>query len=262
MKIIYTDLDGTLLDKNSYSYKGAKKGLQIVKSKAIPWIICTSKTRCEIEYWRKKLCNKYPFISENGGGVFIPKKFFNFDVSSTYQTKIYDVIEVGTRISELTEIFLNLKKKYCLKSFLEMSPQEIKNDAHIPLAQAILAKNREYDIPFKILDMKEKKKIIADIHRKGLIVISGGRYFHLMGNTNKGKAVKILSELLKRKYKTIVTVGIGDSENDFSMLDNVDRAYLLKENNDIFASDKYLKVRGIGPVGWTEIIEKEIKDCR
>lgn len=262
MKVIYTDLDGTLLDKNTYSYQKAKKGLQIVQSKAIPWIICTSKTRLEIEYWRKKLCNQYPFISENGGGIFIPKKFFNFDISTSYQTQVYDVIEVGIKISGLTDFFSALKKKYYIKSFLEMDAQEIEKDAHIPFNQVILAQKREYDIPFKILDMEEKKKIIADINKKGFHVIHGGHYYHLMANTSKGKAVKILSSLLKRKYGDMVTIGIGDSENDFSMLDNVDRPYLLREKNNSYASNKYLKVKDIGPSGWTEIIEKETKDYR
>ena len=262
MKVIYTDLDGTLLDKNTYSYQEAKKGLQIVKNKAIPWIICTSKTRCEIEYWKKKLYNHHPFISENGGGIFIPKNYFNFDISISYQTQVYDVIELGIRASRLMVIFSSLKEKYAIESFLDMDAQEIENDAHIPFKQAVLAQKREYDIPFKILDMKEKGKIIGGINKKGLQVITGGRYYHLMGNTNKGKAVTILSELLKRKYGEMVTIGIGDSENDFSMLDTVDRPYLLRRKDETYASDKYIKIRGIGPRGWTEIIEKEIKDDR
>ena len=90
-QIIFTDLDGTLLDKK-YSYSPANQALKLVKKQKIPIIICTSKTRAEIEYYRKKLRNKDPFISENGGAVFVPKKYFDFKFKSKSKGK-YDVIE-------------------------------------------------------------------------------------------------------------------------------------------------------------------------
>ena len=77
-KIIFTDLDGTLLDHNTYSFKKAFPALRIIKKKKIPLIICTSKTKGEIEHYRKKLKNNHPFVSENGGAIFIPKDYFDF----------------------------------------------------------------------------------------------------------------------------------------------------------------------------------------
>jgi len=74
--IIFTDLDGILLDYSTYSFEQAKPALQLVAQSDIPLVICSSKTRKEIEYYRKKLDNNHPFISENGGGIFIPKGYF------------------------------------------------------------------------------------------------------------------------------------------------------------------------------------------
>ena len=53
--IIFTDLDGTLLDFR-YSYKEAVPALNLIRKKNIPLIICSSKTRAEIEKCR----NLYP----------------------------------------------------------------------------------------------------------------------------------------------------------------------------------------------------------
>lgn len=77
--IIFTDLDGTLLDSR-YSFRKALPAIKLIKEKNIPLILCSSKTRSEIELWRKKLNNNHPFISENGGGIFIPKKNSKFDI--------------------------------------------------------------------------------------------------------------------------------------------------------------------------------------
>jgi mannosyl-3-phosphoglycerate phosphatase len=65
--LIFTDLDGTLLD-SSYSFNDALPALDLIRERAIPLIICSSKTRAEIEHYRKRLDNRHPFISENGGG--------------------------------------------------------------------------------------------------------------------------------------------------------------------------------------------------
>ena len=71
MIIIFTDLDGTLLDKK-YSYESALPALALIESHKIPLVLCSSKTRSEIEFYRTKLNNDHPFICENGGGIFIP----------------------------------------------------------------------------------------------------------------------------------------------------------------------------------------------
>jgi len=73
MKIIFSDLDGTLLNQDTYSFNEGQKALKLLKKYNIPLIFATSKTRAEIEFWRKKIGNNDPFISENGGGIFIPK---------------------------------------------------------------------------------------------------------------------------------------------------------------------------------------------
>jgi HAD superfamily hydrolase (TIGR01484 family) len=82
--IIFTDLDGTLLDYSTYSFEPALPALQLLKERDIPFIICSSKTKKEIEYYRKKIGNNHPFISENGGGIFIPKGYFMFEVQNSY----------------------------------------------------------------------------------------------------------------------------------------------------------------------------------
>jgi len=68
--IVFTDLDGTLLHPRTYSFEAAMPALKLIKEKDIPLILCSSKTRAEIEVYRKKLDNQHPFVSENGGGIF------------------------------------------------------------------------------------------------------------------------------------------------------------------------------------------------
>lgn len=258
-KIIFSDLDGTLLDHENYSYEKAKNSLELLKKEEIPLIFCTSKTRAEIELWREKIGNKDPFVSENGGGIFIPKSYFPFDILYDKKRKNYFIINLGTNYRRLKKIIKLLRKKFEIKSFLDMSIEEIVKDADLDLRQAELAKKREYVIPFKILNKDQEKQVIEYIKNQDLNVTKGGRYYHLMGNNNKGEAVKILSQLYKKKFGDIYTVGIGDSENDFAMLDVVDSPYLVMKKDGSYASSKYTLAGGVGPAGWRKVIEIELK---
>jgi mannosyl-3-phosphoglycerate phosphatase len=256
-KIIFTDLDGTLLDKDTYSAAKAKKALQLVKKEKIPLIFCSSKTRAEIEYHRKKLKNNHPFISENGSAIFIPRNYFDFSFRYHKKNSKYFIIILGRKHKKIAAVVKKIKKKYRIKTFSDMGVKELAEDSGLPLIQASLAKKREFSETFKVLDDKDKKNIIREVIKNGLRCITGGRYYHILDN-DKGKAVRILSELYKKKYRKILTMGFGDSKNDFEMLDNVDRAYLVMQKNKKYASKKYKHAAGIGPKGWNKAVKKEL----
>ena len=76
VKLIFTDLDGSLLDHHSYSFKPAVEMLEKLESKGIPVIPITSKTMAELLPLRKLLNNHHPFIVENGAAIYIPHGYF------------------------------------------------------------------------------------------------------------------------------------------------------------------------------------------
>jgi mannosyl-3-phosphoglycerate phosphatase len=257
-KVIFTDLDGTLLDHDTYSYAEAREALALVKEKSIPLVICTSKTRAEIERYRAELDNHHPFISENGGGIFIPEETFSFSFDYTRTATGYKVIELGTGYDVLRRAIEDFRRKgLIIKGFGDMTAEELAEEAGLPLSQARLAKKREYDEAFRLI-RGDPDELISLIQAKGLNHTRGGRYWHLMGESDKGTAVKILSGLYEKKFGSIVIIGIGDSENDFPMLDNVSRPYLVMKKDGTYASGAYIKPGGIGPKGWNLAIKKEM----
>jgi len=255
--IIFTDLDGTLLDHKTYSYQKAKPALKVVKKTKTPLIVCTSKTGAEIKEFRKQIKNKDPFISEDGGAIFIPKRYFDFKFKYNKEKQGYFVIELGTDYERLRKVLDKIKKKYNVVGFGDLTAKELAKDSGLSLKKAKLALKREYDEPFKILNKKGQSKVIDEIKKNKLNYTKGGRYWHLIGKNDKGKAVKILYKLFKRKFKKIKTIGIGDSANDFPMLDSVDKGFLVQRPNNLYTSKRYLKAKGIGPIGWDKVIQNE-----
>src|SRR5215469_2449579 len=62
MDLVFTDLDGSLLDAQTYSWHAARPAIECLDKRGTPWILVTSKTRAEVEFWREKLGHRHPFI--------------------------------------------------------------------------------------------------------------------------------------------------------------------------------------------------------
>ena len=153
-RIVFTDLDGTLLDEK-YSFKKALPALEILKEQDIPLVFCTSKTRAEIEIYRRKLNNNHAFISENGGAIFIPLNFFH-----SKRKEKYKIIELGKSYKNLIGVFKKIKKQIPVKGFSEMSAKDLVRDSGLSLKEAKLAKKREYDEAFALENKKDEEVVV------------------------------------------------------------------------------------------------------
>ena len=67
--IIFTDLDGSLLDRKKFHFGIAKQYIHELIARDILLIPNTSKTEEEIKSFLKELNIKIPFISENGSAI-------------------------------------------------------------------------------------------------------------------------------------------------------------------------------------------------
>ena len=77
-KVVFTDIDGTLIDINTAHYGKKTKGLiSSLKEKNIPLILASAKTWVEQNKIREDLGLFDPFIVENGGAIVIPKGYFD-----------------------------------------------------------------------------------------------------------------------------------------------------------------------------------------
>ena len=125
--IIFTDLDGTLLDRETYSFEPAEPALDLIRQKDIPLVLSSSKTRAEIELYRRKLENDHPFISENGGAVFIPKDYFSFQFPYDRELDGYFVLELGTFYLQIIEVLESIKKEtgIPIKGFSDLTEKKL-----------------------------------------------------------------------------------------------------------------------------------------
>lgn len=262
--VIFSDLDGTLLDHKTYSFDAAKEALAIIRAKEVPLILCTSKTRKEIELYRNQIDNKCPFISENGGGIFIPNTYFSKEFEYDRELEGYKVIDLGTSRDVLSATLKSISEEKGIQiiGFSDMSVSEIASLTGLDEATAKLAMERDHSEPFIIAEDEKYSATIEDeINLKGYRHTKGGRFHHILGDNDKGKAVMILSNIYRLEFGEIKTVGLGDSLNDLPMLEAVDTPILVQKPGGNY--DPNIKLPnltcadGIGPSGWNSSILKQ-----
>jgi mannosyl-3-phosphoglycerate phosphatase len=271
--VIFTDLDGTLLDHDSYSWEGANPALMRLKASGTPWVLCSSKTRAEIEPLREALGNRHPFIAENGGGLFIPRGYFTVPLPPHSTVGSVERIELGTPYPLLCRTLNDIANAagVPVRGYGTLTAKEVAALTGLSLEEAERAKAREYDEPFIIGGEQgegteaDRQRVLALIEAKGFRWTRGGRFHHLMGQNDKGHAVKILSDLYRTQFGSIITVGLGDSYNDLPMLAAVDRPILVKHPDGRYDPDIALagleRADGIGPAGWNAAVLSLVADA-
>lgn len=216
-----------------------------------------------MEHYRKKLDNHHPFISENGGGIFIPKDYFNSKVQGSQFTVIkeseYYVINLGAQYSDLRNAIKALRKEgFNVSGFGDMTAKKVSELSGMSLKEAKMSKERDFDEPFTYNGPPYKlSHLLRSIHVMGF-KFTQGKFFHILGSSNKGKAVSILTELYKKEYDDIQTIALGDSPNDIPMLQLADHPVVVQKPDGSYEPrinvPNMIKAEGIGPEGWNKAI--------
>jgi mannosyl-3-phosphoglycerate phosphatase len=230
--IVFADLDGSLLN-DKYEYDQIEPIIHQLLSLNVSIVFASSKTRNEIDFYRNKWQITDPFIIENGSAILIPENYFGIHYEFTRRVQGYNIIVLGTAYCIIREKldFVRNRIGANIIGFGDMTAEEIARDSGVPFYLAQLAKKREYSEPFKILDGSEKEVLDA-IRDEGLCYTMGGRYLHALGNCDKGKATSILKNLYLKQFKTIFSIGVGDSANDLTMLKIVDKPFFVNKTAD------------------------------
>jgi mannosyl-3-phosphoglycerate phosphatase len=229
-RLAFTDLDGTLLDHETYAWRAAVPAIEALRRRGIPLVLASSKTRAELEAWRKRIGNEDPFISENGGALFVPAALGlavdGAEPAGDYQRVVFGVAYPALRAA-LADLTAELHVR--LRGFGDMPPAEVAERTGLAGVDLERCMKREFDEPFVVEgDVGEDfdDRLDQAARARGLRVTRGGRFRHLIGDNDKGRAARVLCEAFAGDSAP-ETVAAGDSENDLGLLELVDDAIVV-----------------------------------
>jgi len=260
--VVFTDLDGTLLDHKSCSFRRALPALDVMVRRQIAVVPLSSKTAAQMRYWMKLLSLHGPFVSEDGGGIFIPESYFPGSIPGAVKENSELRISLGTGIIEAREGLKKVSSEagVAVTGFGDLKEDEVLELTGLKAAELEASMAREYDEPFLLVDNDSAALLFEVAQKNGFSVVRGDGIFHISRGCDKGRAVEILTELFRRLYPEAVTIGIGDCANDISLLHSVDHAYLVMRHDGTYdpevSDESVKKVGGIGPHGWRMAMEE------
>ena len=265
-RLVVTDLDGTLLDEDTYDFAPARPALATLADRGIPLVLCSSKTRAEMEPLAAKLGLATPLVVENGGALVFPADALPNPPRGARREGPRVVVPLGVDRVDLVAALPDVAGEagVRVRGFATMTVDEVTSLTGLGAGAARRALRREWDEPFVVegnerTRPEHEERLAAAARRRGLQVTRGGRFHHLTGPVDKGEGLRALLRLLPLAPLG-QTVGLGDSANDLPMLEAVDRPIVMPLESGGVEPALAAALPGAergpapGPVGWAAAV--------
>src|SRR5580765_6997542 len=93
--VVFSNLDAVLGHPGPNAFSEAASALKPLERARIPLVLCSSKTRAEVEVIQQALDVRHPFVCESGSAAFVPAGYFTFEVTNAREVAGYRAIELG-----------------------------------------------------------------------------------------------------------------------------------------------------------------------
>ncbi len=257
MKLVFTDLDGTLLDHDSYSFEAARPALDLLAARGIPVILASSKTEAEMRPIAEAIGISHPMIVENGAGV-VGLESGNAAVSDDETASPYKRLRALVR-----ELPKELSAEF--EGFGDWDVARVAQETGLPPASAELARKRRFSEPGRFTGTDdEKRAFIALLEADGFTAVQGGRFLTLMPQTSKAERMaQVVAHYQRGSVEPVRTVALGDAPNDLAMLGAADRGIIIANpaHKALPVTEReregaILRSEQSGPEGWNIMIHQ------
>ncbi|MEL7012716.1 MAG: HAD hydrolase family protein [Pseudomonadota bacterium] len=240
--LVFSDLDGTLLDHSTYSWTPASTALSHLRQLGCGLVLATSKTAAEVAPLRDEIgFSDWPSIVENGGGLLLAGEVPNS------HAPIYQ--ELRERLADLPSGFVG---------FGDMSVAEICERTGLSQTAAQNAKLRRFSEPGLWLGPQaDLDAFMIAARATGLTVQRGGRFLSLSFGGTKADRMRELTDAVSPNF----TIALGDAPNDIGMLESADYGVIVANSaaNPLprqqgEESGRIRRTAREGPLGWADAV--------
>lgn len=262
--LVFTDLDATLLDHDTYSWQPAAPAVQSLKERAFPLILNSSKTLSEMISLAGELETEAPLVCENGALVAVPVGSPLSGLGKFDELRDgYEISYLGSSRVETLKVLKDLREAtptYLFKGYNEWSVEEVAEITGLTLEGAEKSKDRLGTEPIHWLGSEEDfSSFQEELKQASLTAVVGGRFIHISGAFTKASGISWLLERYQQAFPEVTwkTVALGDSPNDTAMLSAADIAVVIPNHTPLSpTSPRVIYADEQGPTGWnTEILK-------
>jgi mannosyl-3-phosphoglycerate phosphatase len=218
--VLVTNVDLVLPDRSTDGTWATAQVVDRLNLDGISLVLCSSRTRAEIEAFQQSLGLNCPFVAERGCAAFVPAGYFPCDVAGTRDVGGYHAFEFGRPFADIVQTLRRVAKRHNVElvTFEEMSVEEVARDCGLTLLRARLAKLREYGEFFRLIDARSSthQRLFKALEGATLRCTAGDRFHHVTSSIPPARAVDCLYSLYKRAFGAARCVGASDAIAPFS----------------------------------------------
>ncbi len=258
--LIFTDLDGTLLDHHNYSAKPADRLIEQLHDQGTADIIpVTSKTQSELQWLRNSIpLQNILSVTENGSVIHACGSSPLGDDDRAHS------ILLGIRYRAILEQVAKLPQslRHHITGFADMPVEQVMATTGLRLDDARRAQDREATEPFLWSGSAPELSALREILiEENIQVQRGGRFYHLTGQATKENAMaKIISAFVERKPDfQIISIALGDGPNDLAMIEAANFGVIMPNPDGVTIETAKAHVRSApvpGPEGWVMAVQE------
>jgi mannosyl-3-phosphoglycerate phosphatase len=218
--VVFADVEQTFLaNVPSRRFSDAEA---MLADERVALVLSSSMTRAELEVCQQELGVRHPFICESGAAVLVPHRCFPFEVPRDRDLAGYHLIEFGRPYADVVALLHRTASRLGIDivGFSDLSVEQVATVCGLTLSRARLAKLREYDEPFRLINETPDGhgRLWRALRSLRLGCTHRSTYEHVGAAVDKGTGVNVLAALYRRGFGSIVTVGLGNAVNSAALL--------------------------------------------
>lgn len=247
--VVFSDLDGTLLDHDTYSWEAARPALGALEQINALLVLASSKTAPEIEALQLQMgLTGAPAIVENGAGLI----GMGAPLVPTY--------------AELRKALKDVPQCALFEGFGDMTAAEVATATGLADGAAAMAQARAFSEPGVWHGTAaQEDAFIAALARNGIAARRGGRFLTLsFGKTKADRIEQILT-----KFGPAPTLALGDAPNDVELLEAADQGVIVFNPHSTplpllkgEAEGHIIRTKLAGPMGWNQAVLDRVETLK
>ncbi|MGB6200339.1 MAG: hypothetical protein WBF35_12400, partial [Candidatus Acidiferrales bacterium] len=209
-----------------------------LERRSVPWVIFSGLTRAQLDPVRRKLGHTGPFVTEHGGGVFVPQGYFPVRIEGQERSGNFQMLPLAKPYLETVAALEDLAKEagVSVASISQMSLHETEQNTGMSRREAEQFRLRDFEEPFFFAGATEKRiaRFVELARKRGYHAKPGPIFWNFSSVPDSGEAARRLAKLFRAsapKQRQSQLVAIGASAEDIAMLTAADRGIMLPAEN-------------------------------
>ena len=258
IKLIVTDMDGTLLDSQKELSPGFPEVYKALTDKGVVFAVASGRPYYTLVPQFEDIEHDIILIGDNG--AYIGTHPEPVITNSFTKAQVDEIIEVGRKVNDVYLIICTPEKPYCesnddvfLKEALKYYPNMERLDSLNDVSEQVL-KVAILDVKTWELNSGNAWSVFAGKH---VVAKSGSVWIDIMPQgVNKGEAVRFLQN--KLNISKDETMAFGDFHNDIEMLQRAKYSYAMKNAHDDIKKIARFEAPGNDDDGVMKVIEEVV----